>query len=271
MIRWNMAIYAGIGAFVLSFLVGIISGNPFFTILLRAILFGAIFCGLGAAASYLLNRFTPELFNPEEHAQEQDETRENIDIVLPEETPGIGESLIEEGEDSEAALELENAEENREQDREFLSDDVTSSAEDEQPEAEQDEYPDVIREEIPAAAEPESQEQEQEQEPEEPLMTSDTETEMQEDDVATGPHEQPAENLRQGIKDDEIDELPDMGVLENSFLVLKNDDSRESKAFPEVHTRKGKPDIKNQDPQVYAQAVRTIIKRDEEGPKKYGR
>jgi hypothetical protein len=276
MIRWNMALYAGIGAFVLSFLVGIISGNPFFTILIRALLFGLVFCGLGAAASYLLDKFTPELFNPGQLTQEQNETRGNIDIVLPEENPVISESLIEEQEDSEAAEELETADENRETEQDFLDEEYTGQSDQESPVQEQpadheDEYVGVISEEMPSSSEPESPEPEGEQEQEMPGMASDSETEVQDVAAAESSPEQPQVSMQQETKDDEIDDLPDMGVLENSFLVLKNEDTGESKTFPEVHSTLGKVDIKKQDPQVYAQAVRTIIKRDEEGPKKYGR
>ena len=60
-------IYAVCGAagFVLSFIVGLFSGASFLLILLKAVIFGAVFAGLAVLINFLLNRFVPDLFDKE--------------------------------------------------------------------------------------------------------------------------------------------------------------------------------------------------------------
>ncbi|MDR2500184.1 MAG: hypothetical protein LBD37_03760 [Treponema sp.] len=55
--RWSSI--AGGGAFVLSFLIGLISGAGVFA-LVRALVFGAVFFGLAAGVYWLINQFFPE-------------------------------------------------------------------------------------------------------------------------------------------------------------------------------------------------------------------
>jgi hypothetical protein len=56
---------AGGVAFILSFLIGIISGSTFFIILIRALFCGAGFFVLAWGAQALVSRFLPELLNEE--------------------------------------------------------------------------------------------------------------------------------------------------------------------------------------------------------------
>ena len=58
-------IYAACGAagFVLSFVVGIFSGASFFLLLVRALIFGAVFAALAVLFAFLQKRFAPDLFD----------------------------------------------------------------------------------------------------------------------------------------------------------------------------------------------------------------
>ena len=58
-------IYAACGAagFALSFVVSLFSGAPFHLVLVRALIFCAVFAGLAALFGFLLNRFVPDLFD----------------------------------------------------------------------------------------------------------------------------------------------------------------------------------------------------------------
>jgi hypothetical protein len=58
-IKWGVA--AAIGAFLISVLMGLISGVDFFNLIMRALLFTAIFFGLGFGLRFLINSFFPEL------------------------------------------------------------------------------------------------------------------------------------------------------------------------------------------------------------------
>jgi hypothetical protein len=89
----TVAIFAAAGL-VLSLLVGVLAGNPFGTILLRALLFAVAFGGVGAGLQYVVRRFLPELAGgpvdptgPTDEAAGAEEKPEGstIDIVLPEE------------------------------------------------------------------------------------------------------------------------------------------------------------------------------------------
>jgi len=53
-------LFAG-AAFVLSFVTGIAARNPVGTIILRAVLLSALFCGLGVGLQFVVRKFLPEL------------------------------------------------------------------------------------------------------------------------------------------------------------------------------------------------------------------
>jgi hypothetical protein len=94
MINWKVVVGSGAVAVVLSLLTGIISGVSFGTLLLRAIMWGALFCGAGAGGSFLVSKYLPELFavateTESEADGEAPETRQNVDIVLPDENPHV--------------------------------------------------------------------------------------------------------------------------------------------------------------------------------------
>ena len=73
------------------------------------------------------------------------------------------------------------------------------------------------------------------------------------------------------INNDELDTLPDMGSFESSFSHIGNSGSG-SKTIKDEHEPKITSMKNNEnDPATYAKAVRTIMNKDKEGSKKYGR
>jgi hypothetical protein len=92
----TVAIFAAAGL-VLSLLVGVLAGNPFGIILLRALVFAVLFGGVGAGMQFVVRRFLPGLSGTEPSAdvspdgsvrpEDADARAEGstIDIVLPEE------------------------------------------------------------------------------------------------------------------------------------------------------------------------------------------
>lgn len=117
----TVAIFAAAGL-VLSLLVGVLAGNPFGVMVLRALLFAVLFGGVGAGMQFVVRRYLPGLAGTEPSADapsgEPVESTDadaksggsTIDIVLPEEPmpveeaaaaaeepleelPGTGESL----------------------------------------------------------------------------------------------------------------------------------------------------------------------------------
>jgi len=90
MINWKVVVGSGAVAVVLSLLTGIISGVSFGTLMLRAVMWGALFCGAGAGISFVVSKYLPELQSlPKKPESQADEAR-NVDIVLPGENPHAG-------------------------------------------------------------------------------------------------------------------------------------------------------------------------------------
>lgn len=71
------AITAAVGAFGVSFLLGLIAGVPFGTALTRGLLMSGVFAGIGIGGAILVQRFLPELLESAAPGPE------GIDIVLP--------------------------------------------------------------------------------------------------------------------------------------------------------------------------------------------
>lgn len=96
------AVVAGV-AFLLSFLAGLVGGVPFFDIVLRALLWGALAFGGSLGVEALLRALVPDLFVPPEEPAEEEpvSTGRNIDISLEEDLPKG--SFVEEVDDSEPA------------------------------------------------------------------------------------------------------------------------------------------------------------------------
>jgi len=88
---WKIAAAFSAGAFLLSFLVGLVSRNPFGTVILRALLLAVVFAAFGAGVRYVARRWLPELVNGARADGEADTGRgKAVDITLPEERPDAG-------------------------------------------------------------------------------------------------------------------------------------------------------------------------------------
>lgn len=78
--------FAAAGAFLLSLVVGLVSGNLFAAALVRALLFALLFACLGAAARFVIMKYLPEVAGVRP-ASEAGASGTAVDITLPEENP----------------------------------------------------------------------------------------------------------------------------------------------------------------------------------------
>lgn len=121
-INWKvLAIFGGFG-FIISLLVGAISGVGFGTLLFRGILSGVLFAGVGFGLSILIKKFLPGLVSETEEGETEEEESGGVDIVIEEEAPQVssaaaveaagGEELVSNAptQDSETAEEEEGSE-----------------------------------------------------------------------------------------------------------------------------------------------------------------
>jgi hypothetical protein len=86
----KLGVGAAGAAFILSLLVGLVSGAGFLVVLVRALVFAALFFGLSLGAQKLLSLFVPELLGlPGAEDVEQDtEIGSRIDVVVGDEPEG---------------------------------------------------------------------------------------------------------------------------------------------------------------------------------------
>ena len=119
-LSWKIPAGAAGGAFLLSFLVGLLGRVGFGIAILRGMLWAVIFGALAFGVDYLLRRFLSELFTDQENGAVEEER--SVDITLDEENPLAGEtqasaeesnSAVEDalGENSEEIAELEQVDE----------------------------------------------------------------------------------------------------------------------------------------------------------------
>ena len=136
MFNWKISIYTFTGGFVLSFLIGIITGNPFGVVVLRSLLSGIIIGGVGMGIIFVFKKYFPDIMEEEKEEEvDSKEMGENIDIILPEENPHIGQEndIIEEVEEVAEEIETgqdegteENVEETLQENAENASEKLTS-------------------------------------------------------------------------------------------------------------------------------------------------
>ena len=82
----KIAGFVAAGAFLLSLVVGLASGNLFAAALVRAFLFALLFACLAAAARYVVMKYLPEVTAVQPSSEERAGGRA-VDITLPEESP----------------------------------------------------------------------------------------------------------------------------------------------------------------------------------------
>ncbi len=268
-IRWNIVGFAGGGAFVLSFLLGILSGNPFLTILLRAFLFGVVFALLGGGAALLVDRFIPQAAGGEDSPPgggQRVPRGSNVDIVLDEGTP-VGEDQIEEltldeAEPAGGAAESEDGYDvSAAASFAGVDDDSLGSLDDESPDSSAGE--DFAAEPVP----PERSAARSGSGAADGLKTREEENNPA---ARNGIQEKPAGGPPDAIERDknlaegDLDVLPDMSSFESSFSpVTSSGTVTDTDSFESFGTDSLKRSGMDQDPETYVQAVRTILKRDE--------
>jgi hypothetical protein len=81
-------------AFILSFLIGIISGGALFIVLLRAGIWGIVFFTLVAGGYVLINRFIPELLHLEQEEEVEDAPGSHVDISVEDPSPDLENSSV---------------------------------------------------------------------------------------------------------------------------------------------------------------------------------
>jgi hypothetical protein len=227
-------------AAVLSILVGIISGVEFLPLMLRALLGGLAFGGVVFLALFLLRRFLPELFGAQEEAEKP--LGGNVDIVLPGEVPepiSGAEARDEAAEDVEAVVDeapprrpgraaaAAPADDGGDEAEAGLSEDVSPFVADsllDGPPADEDEGAAVAAA-AAAAAKP----------------------------------------LRNHGGLDDLDVLPDLESLSDGFSTSAEADGTSVHEYGESERRPKEGGSRGDaDPAVLAQAVRTLLKRDQE-------
>ena len=227
-------LFAG-AAFVLSFVTGIAARNPVGTIILRAVLLAALFCGLGVGLQFVVRKFLPELTGAPAAAPDEPApgSRVNapgmgtvVDIVLPEENPleagraaGVvpGGPFVEASGEPAGEAELEEAlEEAAEERTAVLQESVDGSP----------------VEEMPASVEPA-----------EPSL----------------------ESLKQSGSPGGLDALPDIGSLEASGPVPGRPRTGRRAGTGASPGEAMRSRAIQEDPSTLARAVRTVLKREEKG------
>ena len=87
----NWKLVGGFSAFALliAVLTGIIAGNPFGTILVRALLASVLFGALGIGVGYMIGKYLPELDLPGMSSTNEEASTSEVNIVVPEENPHL--------------------------------------------------------------------------------------------------------------------------------------------------------------------------------------
>jgi hypothetical protein len=237
--------------FLLSFLTGIVSGVGFFTVLLRAFLFGAIFGAGGLGINLLVGRFLPELLEGLEGTGNESSEDEDSETGTPASTVDI---VVEDDEDGGEKLYSAGGGEDSSFVEEYTEEDSPSAA----PEAGQG-----------------SPEDENSGASSSPSEEGDEESEIGElesvDEVVYEDEDKGNDSNRGGDEPEELESaddgsdapLPDLDSFSDSFQsVADSQDEGTSRGGASMEI-----DIMGtqEDSATVAKAVRTIMKRDQEG------
>lgn len=234
------AIAAG-AAFILSFLIGIISGAGFVYILVRALIFAAVFFVLASLAYWLVTQFIPELMNGEnpdtERAGDQ-ALGQNVDLSVDDEhdisyRAASGPDAGAETEETESIMDNEKNDE----DADILDTEVGDN---------------------PAAAGTFSS----------PLDQNDIEG-YTDNDVSESEKTGASPALPLDVVED-VDALPDLESMSDSFISpigeeSENDDAKADTVSLYSGTKTSRSSDGSFDPREMASAIQTILKRDQKG------
>lgn len=133
MINWKLPATAAVIAIIISFISGIAGGARFGTIVLRALIGGALFGAFSLGIDILLRRFLPEIYGNNSDEDSETISSGSVDITIEEENPHVNEEEVAEP----AAAEEENNDEEDipeiaiENDAEIESEQIESDDEDE--------------------------------------------------------------------------------------------------------------------------------------------
>lgn len=236
-------------AALLSALIGAVAGVSFLALLLRALAGGLLFGGLVYAGCAVARRFMPELFGEAEEAPLDSGLGSSVNIVLPAEEPELSSGLADLGAEGPEADSLE----------------PLPAAEEGPPAAPTP----------PAAAQPSRPARKQ------AVQTFDEDEadysgasllegaeEAAEPESIASP--QLAElPLREGLED--LDVLPDLETLTDSFSgspssSAAEEEEEESRPSYSPQSERGRGEgARGADPALLAQAVRTLLKKDQKG------
>lgn len=216
-------------AFVISFLIGLISGVSFWVLLLRAFLMGVLFFVLSGLAYWLITQYLPELMQTGRGT----EASPSLEEEGP--PPGSRVNITLEGEGEELSpLATVSAEE--EGDEEMLSPEGSPNPEKALDQMEEGEYT------------------------KQGVVVSEM--------ADAGPREEPMPALPPGIIDD-VDELPDLESMADSFITPGVEEEEEtSGSFRQESSgkgAKGKGVSDSFDPKEMAMAIQTLLKKDQKG------
>ena len=207
MFNWKLSSGFSIFAFVVAVLTGIITGNPFGTIIIRSLIAAVLFGSFGVGVGYVIKKYLPELDFFEAPLPEKKPEASKVDIVVPEENPHLHS-------DTEGIIEAE--------DTEFERAEKDGDSESERNGTDADEMGTT----------------EKVNSPEMESVTSE--------------------------KSNESESLPDIEKLEDTY---SSDPGNETTEPTKTETSADKVQVfgSEQDPSVIAQALRTFIKKDQEG------
>lgn len=252
--------FAG-AAFVLSFIVGLLSSNPFATVLLRGILLAVVFGAFGAALRYVFTKYLSEAAQPA--AAADGKTGQAVDITLPEEAPPV--HRPEREDDAPLAAEAEAVEDAQPSADGSLVDEALSpgfsgtTLEDELT----DQLPPLMDHGRGGTAEDEESDSSSEGVEEAESVTEDA---PEQSEPGAGPRAgRPASDPGADAGLDSLPDISSLGVSSPGRAV--DPDSRASRRGAPAETAddvmKGK--LSGQDPATLARAIRTVLKRDERG------
>jgi len=268
------AFFAG-SAFVVATLTGILAGVELGVILLRALLGGALFGGFGYGAYVLISARLPELVSAGSGTAagasaepEGAEYGQNVDIVVDDDTEGPeGETTAAAAAEAGAAGDA-LAETSAEEGDEFEAASLEEVTGAEGPEA----SPKQPQSTETAAAEPEEvgelEEVEAAEEAEQSEEASSVETsdgdELVEEVAEVGPesHSGAGPKSEGEVDENEVDTLPDIGSFSGSFE-SEGTEVVEEDEQPTGGSGRAQSQGVEQDPEVIAKALQTVMKRDE--------
>jgi hypothetical protein len=237
---WKIAAGCAAGAFLLSFLIGLITRNPFGVVILRAFLLALLFAGVGTGLRYVVRRYLPEAMPSASAAPAtaEQERGGRVDITLPEEDGVSRQQVRAEARKSRAGRTADADEETSEQVEAQALGDLAQDLGEELGAAED------------GAGPPDAEEQD--------VSENDAEYEEEAEPVT-------ALSAGQGAEED-LDTLPDISTLETS----PEDVDTGSRPARRVNGGERPEDavkgaLSGQDPATLARAIRTVLSKDEKG------